>query len=195
MAEITFPFYPDEKIAIFVDGAYLYSVSRSLEFDIDYRRLLGWIGARGRLLCASYYTVIQEDQEYSPIRPLVDWLNYNGFRVVTKSIRDDGTQRRKRPDINIELAVDAMALADKVDHVMLFVGDSDFSHLIKNLQRSGIRVTVFGTTLASQTVTSDELRRHADHFIEMDNIVNEIGRDAVSDEIKGEDHLPEYIDA
>ena len=120
MPDIRFPFYKDEKVAVLIDGAYLYALSRNLDFDIDYNQLLKWIGMRGQLLRASYYTVIQEDQEYSPIRPLVDWLDYNGFKVITKTSKDDGLNiRKKRPDIHVELSVDAMAIAKDVDHILL----------------------------------------------------------------------------
>ena len=196
MTKVEFPFYPNEKTGVFIDGAYLYSVSRNLEFDIDYNRLLKWISKRGQLVRASYYTAIAEDQEYSSIRPLVDWLNYNGFKVVTKNIKEEGTgNRRKKGDINVELTADAVALASKVDHILLFAGDSDFTHLVKVLQNEGVRVTLFGTIATSNTVTSDELRRHADHFIEMELFIDEICRDSNSEAADLDPPLPDFIDA
>src|SRR5258708_19823413 len=76
-------FYPQEKIALFIDGANLYAAARALQFDIDYKRLLDVFGSKGRLIRAFYYTALIEDQEYSPLRPLVDWLDSNGYTMVT----------------------------------------------------------------------------------------------------------------
>ena len=84
------------KIALFIDGANLYATSKSLGFDIDFKRLLQEYESRGTLLRALYYTAIFEDQEYSAIRPLIDWLDYNGYTVVSKPAKefDDGEGRR-----------------------------------------------------------------------------------------------------
>ena len=197
MPDTLFPFYKNEKVAVLIDGAYLYALSRNLDFDIDYNRLLKWIGMRGQLLRASYYTVIQEDQEYSPIRPLVDWLDYNGFKVITKTSKEDNTLhiRKKRPDIHVELSVDAMAIAKDVDHILLCAGDSDFTHLVKVLQTQGVRTSLFGTIQTSGQITSDELRRHADYFIEMKDIISDICRDSNSDTINENALPPKYMEA
>src|ERR1700758_988686 len=99
-------FYPNERIALFIDGANLYSAARSLGFDIDYRKLLEEFRKRGVLIRAYYYTALVEDQEYSPIRPLVDWLDYNGFTLVTKPAReytDREGRKRYRGDMEIEV--------------------------------------------------------------------------------------------
>ncbi len=77
-----------ERIALFIDGANLYATAKTLGFDIDYKRLLGEFRARGYLLRAYYYTALVEEQEYSSIRPLIDWLDYNGFTVVTKTAKE-----------------------------------------------------------------------------------------------------------
>jgi len=196
MIQSLFPFYQNEKTALLIDGAYLYSISRNLDFDIDYSRFLKWISGRSQLLRASYYTIIQEDQEYSSIRPLVDWLDYNGFRVITKTIKEDITNtRKKRPDIHVELSVDAMAIAKDVDHLLLCIGDNDFVHLARELQNQGVRTSILGTTQSSNSITSDELRRHTDHFIEMKNIIPEICRDSTSETISGEESLPQFMQA
>ncbi len=105
---------PGEKIALFIDGANLYATAKSLGFDIDYKRLLREFQSRGYLLRAFYYTAVIEDQEYSSIRPLIDWLDYNGYSVVTKATKEfvDQTGRRKvKGNMDIELAVDAMEIA------------------------------------------------------------------------------------
>ena len=65
-------FYKDEKLALFIDGASLYSAARNLSLEIDFRKLLEEFRKRGRLLRANYYTTIVETDEHNPVRPLVD---------------------------------------------------------------------------------------------------------------------------
>lgn len=173
-------FDPREKIALFIDGANLYATSRSLGFDIDYRRLLSYFQDKGYLLRAYYYTALVEDQEYSSIRPLIDWLDYNGYKVVTKPAREftDATGRRKiKGNMDIELAVDALELAPHVDHYVIFSGDGDFRTLVDALQRKGRKVSIVSTIAAQPPMISDDLRRQADHFIDLLTLKGEVGRD------------------
>ena len=172
-------YYPEEKLAIFIDGSNLYGAAKSLGFDIDYRKLLKWGASRGRLLRAFYYTALFEDQEYSPIRPLIDWLDYNGYTMVTKPTKEftDAMGRRKvKGNMDIELAIDVMEMADRVDHIMLFSGDGDFRRLVEAVQRKGVRVTVVSTIRSSPPMVADELRRQADHFLELQELTNDIAR-------------------
>ena len=169
-----------EKIALFIDGANLYPTAKSLGFDIDYRRLLGEFHSRGYLLRAFYYTAVIEDQEYSSIRPLIDWLDYNGYRVVTKATKEfvDQTGRRKvKGNMDIELAVDAMEIAGSIDHMVLFSGDGDFRSLVEAVQRRGVRVIVVSTISTQPPMVADELRRQADQFVDILELQNKIGRD------------------
>jgi uncharacterized LabA/DUF88 family protein len=171
-----------EKIALLIDGANLYSATKALGFDIDYKRLLKEFQSRGYLLRAFYYTTIIEDQEYSSIRPLLDWLDYNGYSVVTKIAReftDAQGRRRVRGSMDIEIAVDAMELAGVVDHIVLFSGDGDFRSLVEALQRKGLRVSVVSTVASQPPLISDDLRRQADVFIELADLQSKIGRDPV----------------
>ncbi len=171
---------PTEKIALFIDGANLYATAKSLGFDIDYKRLLREFQSRGNLLRAFYYTAIIEDQEYSSIRPLIDWLDYNGYSVVTKATKEfvDQTGRRKvKGNMDIELAVDAMELANHIDHIVLFSGDGDFRSLVEAVQRRGVRVTVVSTITTQPPMVADELRRQADVFIDIVELQSKIGRD------------------
>ena len=173
-------FDPREKIALFIDGANLYATSRALGFDIDYRKLLSSFQKRGYLLRAYYYTALVEDQEYSSIRPLIDWLDYNGFKVVTKPAKEftDSTGRRKiKGNMDIELTVDALELADVVDHYVIFSGDGDFRTLVEALQRRGRKVSIVSTMASQPPMISDDLRRQADHFIDLMTLKNEVGRD------------------
>lgn len=169
-----------EKIALLIDGANLYSATKALGFDIDYKRLLKEFQSRGYLLRAFYYTTLIEDQEYSSIRPLLDWLDYNGYAVVTKLAReftDSQGRRRVRGNMDIEIAVDAMELAGHVDHIVLFSGDGDFRSLVEALQRRGVRVSVVSTISTQPPLIADDLRRQADVFIDLAELRALIGRD------------------
>jgi len=169
-----------ERIALFIDGANLYASAKSLGFDIDYKRLLKEFQAKGRLIRAFYYTALVEDQEYSSIRPLVDWLDYNGYSVVTKPTKEfvDSTGRRKvKGNMDIELAVTAMEMADRIDSMVLFSGDGDFRSLVEAVQRKGVRVSVVSTVATQPSMVADELRRQADEFIDLTALMPRIGRD------------------
>ena len=169
-----------EKIALFIDGANLYATAKSLGFDIDYKKLLLEFQSRGNLIRAFYYTAVIEDQEYSSIRPLIDWLDYNGYAVVTKATKEfvDQTGRRKvKGNMDIELAVDAMELAPHIDHMVLFSGDGDFRSLVEAVQRRGVRVTVISTISTQPPMVADELRRQADIFTDIVQLRQQIGRD------------------
>ncbi len=173
-------FYNDERVAVFIDGSNLYAAARSLNFDIDYRKLLELFRGSGRLLRATYYTALIEDQEYSPIRPLVDWLDYNGYKLVTKPAKEftDSMGRRKvKGNMDIEVAVDMLELADRMDHAVLFSGDGDFRYLVESLQRKGIRVSVVSTIRTSPPMVADELRRQADIFVELETLIPSIARE------------------
>lgn len=169
-----------ERTALFIDGANLYATAKSLGFDIDYKRLLREFQGKGRLIRAFYYTALIEDQEYSSIRPLIDWLDYNGYAVVTKPTKEfvDSLGRRKvKGNMDIELAVDAMEMAGHIDHMVLFSGDGDFRSLVEAVQRRGVRVSVISTITTQPPMIADELRRQADEFIDLIHLVGKIGRD------------------
>jgi uncharacterized LabA/DUF88 family protein len=173
-------FYPDERVALFIDGSNLYATAKSLAFDIDYRRLLGWFRKRSRLVRAIYYTALMEDAEYSPVRPLIDWLDYNGFTVVTKPAREftDSLGRRKiKGNMDIEIAVDMMKLSENLDHIVLFSGDGDFRSLVEAVQAKGRKVSVISTLNTRPPMVADDLRRQADQFIDILDLKSEIGRD------------------
>jgi uncharacterized LabA/DUF88 family protein len=173
-------FHPEERVALFIDGSNLYATSRSLGFDIDYKKLLGFFRDRSRLLRAIYYTALVDDAEYSPIRPLIDWLDYNGYTVVTKPAKEftDSLGRRKvKGNMDIELAVDVMRLCDSLDHVVLFSGDGDFRFLVEAVQGRGRRVSVVSTLTTRPPMVADDLRRQADQFIDIMQLKSEIGRD------------------
>jgi uncharacterized LabA/DUF88 family protein len=172
-------FYATDRIALFIDGANLYSAAKGLNIDLDFKKLLDEFQKRGVLVRAYYYTAIVEDQDYSPIRPLVDWLDYNGFTVVTKPAKeyvDAGGRKRHRGDMDVELAVDMMEMAAHADHMVLFSGDSDFRRLVEAVQRRGVRVTVVSTLKSQPPMASDELRRQADSFVDLADLAPIVAR-------------------
>ena len=174
-------FLPQERIALFIDGSNLYSAARALGFDIDYKSLLNLFSAEGQLIRAYYYTALIEDQEYSPIRPLIDWLDYNGYTLITKATKEftDSMGRRKiKGNMDIELAIDMLEVSDHLDHAVLFSGDGDFRRLVEAVQRKGVRVTVVSTFRSSPPMVADELRRQADTFVELQDLMPKIARAA-----------------
>lgn len=191
-------FYKDERLALFIDGSNLYAAAKSLGFDIDYKLLRHEFMRRGKMLRAFYYTALLENDDYSPIRPLVDWLHYNGFNMVTKAAKEytDRDGRRKvKGNMDIELCVDAMELAPYVDHIVLFSGDGDFRPMIDAIQRKGVRVSVVSTIRSNPPMISDELRRQADNFIELDELRDVIGRPPREHDAFANDTVSEKADS
>src|ERR1700735_1942845 len=168
-------FYKEDRSAIFIDGANLYGAARSLGFEIDYKKLLKWGASKGRLVRAFYYTALIEDQEYSPIRPLVDWLDYNGYTMVTKPTKEFtyATGRRKtKGNMDIAVAIVVMEMAQYLDHIVLFSGDGDFRRLVEAVQRKGVRVTVVSTIRSQPPMASDDLRRQAGVFVDLVDLMS-----------------------
>ena len=188
-----FDFHRDEKVALFIDGANLYATAKALGFDIDYKRLLTYFRKRARLVRAIYYTALMDDAEYSPIRPLIDWLDYNGFQVVTKPAKEftDSLGRRKvKGNMDIELAIDVMQIADTLDHIVLFSGDGDFRSLIAAVQAKGRRTSVVSTLTTRPPMVADELRRQTDQFVDLASLRDEIGRDPAEREVRQRERPP-----
>jgi uncharacterized LabA/DUF88 family protein len=172
-------FYKDERLALFIDGANLYSSARALGLEIDFRKLLKEFQGRGRLIRASYYTALVESDDYSPIRPLVDWLAYNGFTVVKKAAReytDREGRKRHRGNMDVELTVDMLETAAHADHIVLFSGNGDFRRLVEAVKARGVRVSIVSTNTSSPPMVADDLRREADAFIELEDIAEMIAR-------------------
>jgi len=172
-------FYNDERIGIFIDGANLHSAARSLGFDIDYKRLLKIFKETGKLIRVFYYTALVEDQKSSPIRSLVDWLDYNGYTLITKPAKeyiDPSGQRKIKGNMDIEISIDAIETCEQMDHIVLFSGDGDFRRLVEALQRRGKRVTIVSTLCTKPPLAADELRRQADNFIELNDLKKKIER-------------------
>jgi uncharacterized LabA/DUF88 family protein len=172
-------FYAQERVGLFIDGANLHAAARALGFDIDYKRLLKHFQEQCHLIRAFYYTALIEDQEYSPLRPLVDWLDYNGFTMVTKPTKEftDAMGRRKiKGNMDIELAIDVLEMSAHLDQVVLFSGDGDFRRLVEAVQRRGVRVSVVSTVRSTPPMVADELRRQADMFVELEELAPMVAR-------------------
>jgi len=173
-------FHPQDRVAVFIDGANLYQAAKALGFDIDYKRLLQTLVADCRFLRAYYYTALLDEQEYSPIRPLVDWLDYNGYTMVTKPLKEftQSTGRRKyKGNMDVEIAVDVMEMSAHVNQVVLISGDGDFRRLVEAVQRRGCRVTVVSTIRTQPPMVADELRRQADFFLDLSDLQGRIARE------------------
>jgi len=169
-----------EKTALFIDGSNFYAATRSLNMDIDYAKLHAYFSQDTNLIRAYYYTAMPEDQEFSPLRPLIDWLDYNGFAVVSKLTREftdpESGKKRIKGNMDMEIALDMLKLAPFIDHAILFSGDGDFCRLLEDVQGMGVRVSVVSTTKTNPPMVADSLRRMADIFIEMDQIRAHIER-------------------
>lgn len=171
--------HPDERVGIFIDGANLYSATKGLAFDMDYRKLLDEFRKHGRFVRASYYTALVEDQDFSPIRPLVDWLDYNGYSLVTKPAKeytDANGRRRYKGDMDVEIAVDLVQATSFIDHAFLFSGDGDFVAAIEAAKSKGTRVSVVSTIKSNPPMASDDIRRAADNFVDLTDLASLIGR-------------------
>ena len=172
-------FYKDEKLALFIDGTNLYSAARGLDLEVDFRKLIQEFRKRGRLLRANYYTTIVETDEHNPVRPLIDWLAYNGFNTITKTAREftdrDG-QRRVRGSMDVEITTDILELASTLDHIVLFAGNGDFRRVVEAVKAKGVRVTVISSVKSQPQVIADELRREADAFIDLEEMAELIAR-------------------
>lgn len=171
--------YPTDRLALFIDGANLYSATKALNADIDFKKMVDAFREKAVLVRAYYYTAVTEGEEFSPIRPLIDWLGYNGFSLVTKPVKrftDAQGHTRTKGNMDIEIAVDMLELAPRIDHAILFSGDGDFRRLVQAVQSKGVRVTVVSTLKSQPPMIADELRRQADDFVELADLLQEYGR-------------------
>lgn len=191
-------FYPDEKIALFIDGSNLYSATKTLDFDIDYKKLLDVFQQRGRLIRSYYYTAIVERDDFSALRPLLDWLDYNGYHVITKPAKeytDREGRKRVKGNMDMEMAMDMVDMAEQLDHMVVFTGDGDFRAVIKAVQAKGCRVTVVSSVKSKPPMLADELRRQADNIIDLVDMEKMIGRARQNRDLPiAEDDDDEYVD-
>lgn len=175
-----------ERVAVFIDGPNLFSTAKVTGFEIDYKKMLAYFEDECVLARAYYYTAVADDpEEFSPVKPLIDWLGYNGFTMVTKPMKeftDETGRKRQKGNMDIEIAVDMMNTAQwegekAVSHIVLFSGDGDFRRLIESVQDRGIRVTVISSVGSDgKSMIADDLRRQADRFIDLKHLREDFGR-------------------
>lgn len=171
--------YPTDRLALFIDGANLYSATKALNADLDFKKMVDAFRDKAVLVRAYYYTAVTEGEEFSPIRPLIDWLGYNGFSMVTKPVKrftDAQGHTRTKGNMDIEIAVDMLELAPRIDHAILFSGDGDFRRVVQAVQAKGVRVTVVSTLKTQPPHIADELRRQADDFVDLVDLLQDYGR-------------------
>ncbi|GAJ30636.1 LabA-like NYN domain-containing protein [Acidomonas methanolica] len=171
--------HKDERTVVFIDGSSLYFAAKALGFDVDYRSLLEYFRERCRLLRACYYAALPETEDYSPLKPLTDWLAYNGYMLVTKTAReftDYSGRRRIKGNMDVELTVDLLELAERIDHAVIFSGDADLRRAVEAVQRRGVRVTAISSLRASPPMIGDELRRQVDRFVELGDVARHFTR-------------------
>jgi len=169
-----------ESYALFIDGSNFHSTNKLLGLDVDYLRLLDFFQKNGNLLRAYYYTALPPSSEQSNFRKLVDFLDYNGYTIVSKDTREyvshDTGEKRIKGNMDMELALDMLRLAPHIRHAYLFSGDGDFCRLLDEVQGRGVRVTIVSSTKTQPNMVSDALRRKADHFLELNDIFHELER-------------------
>lgn len=166
-------FYKDDRLAIFIDGTNLYSAAKALDLELDYKLLRQEFIRRGALVRLSYHIALLENDEPSVLRPLVDWLSYNGYSVVSKTAReyvDTSGYRKVKANVTTDIAVAAMEIAPHVSHIVLMSGDGDLVALVEALKRKGVRVSIVSTVYSKPSTISDELRRVADYFIDLEQL-------------------------
>jgi len=172
---------PSDRVAVFFDGANLFASTRALDVHLDYSKLTEALGTGCNMMRMYYYTALPDGDAQCAVRPLVDWLDYNGYTMVTKPTKeftDSATGLRKiKGNMDIEIAIDVMEMAPHLDHVILFSGDGDFRRLVEAVQRKGVRVTVVSTVKSNPSMIADELRRQADKFVELADIMSYVVRD------------------
>jgi len=172
-------FFQNEKIGVFIDGQHLYNVSRGLGFDVDYRDLLKFFREQGRLVHAYYYAALLENEEYTPLRPLMDWLDYNGYLVVSKSAReytDANGNRRVQSNMDVDIATDMLEQANHLDHFVLVSGSGNLRRPIEALRAKGARTSVMTSVKTAPPMCSDDLRRACDEFIEINEVMEHFTR-------------------
>lgn len=180
----------ERPVSIFIDGANIYGTTKTLNFDIDFKQLLKYFQEtrKEKILRAFYYTTLLESPEAQTIRPLIDWLDYNGYTVVTRLVKEysDAQGRRKvRGSMDVDLAIDMLEIAPFVGQIYLFSGDGAFCSAVDACQRKGVRVSVISTL--EPPMISDDLRRQADEFIDLIDIRRFIQRKDERDQQTKED--------
>lgn len=163
--------FETERAAVFIDGYGTHYTCKSLGIEIDYRKLSELIRRQTTVIRNYYFTPLVEGQDFIAVKPLLDFLQYNGWTTVTRPYKEHYVST------NTALAVTAMEIAPAIEQAIIFSGNGDFTPLIEALKRRGIHTTVASTVRSEQSYCSDDLRRAADAFIDLDDIRSAISRE------------------
>lgn len=124
-----------------------------------------------------YYTALPPRGGDAPIYKLMDYLAFNGYIVKSKQVSEfdngDGDIRRKG-NMDVEMAVDTMALLPRMKRLILCSGDGDFCALVDAVQNVGVHVTAVSTV----DVTASALRRQVNRYLDIRDVA-ELRRSAV----------------
>lgn len=203
------PATPFERLAIFIDGSnFRHATFNAFGMRVDYSRLLRYFSRDAFLIRAYYYTGEWDDAAISyylrhvnPADPAAvradlerqrdadrrfwRFLDRSGFRVVRKPVRvfrDAQGDVRVKADLDLELAIDMLTLAEKCDTQVLVSGDGDFVPLVNAVAARAVRVVVLSTQAeeAFQNAhyrASDDLLDAADEFLSIESVRPHIERD------------------
>ncbi|MXV44083.1 NYN domain-containing protein [Saccharibacter sp. 17.LH.SD] len=169
----------NDRTSLFINGASLHHAARNLGFEVDFLALRALFEQHSSFQRAFYYAAMPETEDYSPLRPLTDWLAYNGYHLVTKTAREftsHSGQRRVKGNMNVELAVDLIEQGPRLDHAVIISGDSDLRRAVEAIQTRGTRVTVISSVKTTPPMIGDDLRRQTDHFVELSDIAHRFTR-------------------
>ncbi|MDR0498239.1 MAG: NYN domain-containing protein [Holophagales bacterium] len=164
------------RCAVFIDGNNVFHSARQLGFEVDYSKLLEMLTGKDReLLRAFFYTGVDESADRQ--RGFLHWMRRNGFRVVQKSVRVDRDGTR-RAHLEVEIATDMMAFADKVDTIVLVSGDEDFAYPLSVLAQRGVRIEVAGF----RSAMANKIMDCADRYIDLDSLMDKFRKDSSYEE-------------
>jgi uncharacterized LabA/DUF88 family protein len=155
------------RVAIFIDGSNLFYAALQLGIEIDYTKLLQRLTGNSRLLRAFFYTGVDRTNEKQ--QGFLLWMRRNGYRVISKELVQlpDGS---KKANLDVEIAVDMMALAGSYDTAVLVSGDGDLAYAVDAASYRGVRIEV----VSLRSMTSDHLINVADQYIDLETIKEDI---------------------
>ncbi|MDZ7961122.1 MAG: NYN domain-containing protein [Aulosira sp. DedQUE10] len=167
------------RVAIFIDGLSLLNAALQLGLEIDYLKLLCHLTEKSRLLRAFFYTGIDNSRapairlrSHEKQQGFLFWMRRNGYRVVTKEFQI--SENSKKPNLNVEIAVDMINLAPYYNTAVLVSGDGDLAYAVNAVSSTGVRVEV----VSLRAITSDSLIDLADYFVDLDSIKKSIQKDS-----------------
>jgi uncharacterized LabA/DUF88 family protein len=155
------------RVAIFVDGSNLFYAALQLNIEIDYTKLLARLTGGSRLLRSFFYTGVDRTNEKQ--QGFLLWMRRNGYRVIAKDLIQlpDGS---KKANLDVEIAVDMMALVGSYDTAVLVSGDGDLAYAVDAVSYRGVRVEV----VSLRSMTSDSLINVSDRYIDLENVKEDI---------------------